>query len=469
MSNELFYQDATKLAELIRTKEVSPVEVVQAHIDRIAAVNPKVNAIVTIADDALKAAKAAEAAVLSGAELGPLHGVPFTVKDSIDTAGVLTQRGSPIYRGRIPDADATSVARMKSAGGILLAKTNLPEFSYWIESDNLLSGASNNPWDLTRTPGGSSGGESAAIAAGMSPIGLGTDLAISVRGPAAQTGITSMKATHGRVPMTGIWPRAPRRFWHVGPMARSVRDIALAFSQLAGPDGKDAFATSTVQFDAGIGRMPFRQLRVGWMVGPGFGPVDPEVVATVKAAADALKNIGVFVEQVGIPALERDFALDVFNKLHVMEMKPAFAAATAGRRQDELYKMAKTMLSLPDTSMSDYIEAQQTAERLRDGYADYFSRYDALITHVLPIPAHKHGVESFVIDGQTVDATYLQGATVPLNVTGLPGVAMRFGTSKEGLPINVQIVGKWQAESTILHIASLLEAVSPVRDLHPAV
>ena len=119
----------------------------------------------------------------------------------------------------------------------------------------------------------------------MSPIGLGTDLAISVRGPAAQTGITSMKATHGRVPMTGIWPRAPRRFWHVGPMARSVRDIALAFSQLAGPDGKDAFSSSTTMFDAGIGRQPFRQLRVGWMVGPGFGPVDPEVAATVKAAA----------------------------------------------------------------------------------------------------------------------------------------------------------------------------------------
>lgn len=467
MNTELFYQDATKLAELIRTKEVSPVEVMQAHIDRIQATNPKVNAIVTIADDALKAAKAAEAAVLSGADLGPLHGVPFTVKDSIDTAGVATQRGSPIFKGRVPDVDAKSVARMKSAGGILLAKTNLPEFSYWIESDNLLSGASNNPWDLTRTPGGSSGGESAAIAAGMSPLGLGTDLAISVRGPAAQTGITSMKATHGRVPMTGIWPRAPRRFWHVGPMARSVRDIALAFSQLAGPDGQDAFATSTVQFDAGLGNAPSRPLRVGWMVGPGFGPVDPEVAATVKAAAKALQDIGIFVEHVGIPALERDFALDVFNKLHVMEMKPAFAAATAGRGQDELYKMAKTMLSLPDTSMKDYIEAEQAAERLRDGYADYFTRYDALITHVLPIPAHKHGVETFVIDGQTVDATYLQGATVPLNVTGLPGLAMRFGTSREGLPINIQIVGKWQAESTILHVASLLEAVSPVRGLHP--
>jgi len=439
---------------------------VQAHLDRIAAVNPRINAIVTLADGVLKAAKAAEAAVLAGDELGPLHGVPFTVKDSIDTADVLTQRGSPIFKGRVPNADATSVARMKKAGGILLAKTNLPEFSYWIESDNLLSGRSNNPWDVTRTPGGSSGGESAAIAAGMSPIGLGTDLAISVRGPAAQTGITSMKATHGRVPMTGIWPRAPRRFWHVGPMARSVRDIALAFSQLVGPDGRDAFSTSTVQFDAGIGRQPYRQLRVGWMVGPGFGPVDPEVAATVRAAAEALKDVGVFVEQVSIPALERDFALDVFNRLHVMEMKPAFAEATAGH-EDKMYKMAKTMLSLPDTSMKDYIDAEQAAERLRDGYADYFSRYDALITHVLPIPAHKHGVGEFIIDGQTVDATYLQGATVPLNVTGLPGVAMRFGTSKEGLPINVQIVGKWQAESTILHVASLLEGVSPVRNLHP--
>jgi aspartyl-tRNA(Asn)/glutamyl-tRNA(Gln) amidotransferase subunit A len=467
MSNELIYSDATKLADLIRTKQVSPVEVVQAHLGRIEAVDPQINAIVTLADGALEAARRAEAAVLAGERLGPLHGVPFTAKDSIDTEGVLTQRGSPIFKGRLPDRDATSVARMKQAGAILLGKTNLPEFSYWIESDNLLSGRSNNPWDLERTPGGSSGGESAAIAAGMSPIGLGTDLAISVRGPAAQTGITSMKATHGRVPMTGIWPRAPRRFWHVGPMARSVRDIALAFSQLAGPDGQDAFASSTVLFDAGMGRQPFRQLRVGWMVGPGFGPVDPEVAATVKAAADALSNIGLSVEHVGIPALEKDFALDVFNRLHVMEMKPAFREATAGRRDDELYKMAKTMLSLPDTSMEDYIEAEQAAERLRDGYADYFSRYDALITHVLPIPAHKHGVEKFVIDGQTVDATYLQGATVPLNVTGLPGVSMRFGTSSEGLPINVQIVGKWQAESTILHVASLLESISPTRGLRP--
>lgn len=466
MNPDLLFSDATRLAALIRTRQVSPTEVVQAHLDRIAAVDPAINAIVTLADDTLAAAKTAEAAILSGEELGPLHGVPFTVKDSIDTAGVLTQRGSPIFKGRRPAADATSVARLKAAGGILLAKTNLPEFSYWIESDNLLSGRTNNPWDVTRTPGGSSGGESAAIAAGMSPLGLGTDLAISVRGPAAQTGITSMKATHGRVPMTGIWPRAPRRFWHVGPMARSVRDIALAFAVLAGPDGQDAFATSTGPFDAEHARPLSRPLRVGWMVGPGLGPVEPEVAATVRAAAEALKGLGLVVEPVGIPALARDSALDVFNRLHVMEMKPAFRAATAGH-EDEIYTMAKTMLSLPDTSMDDFIAAEQAAERLRDGYAAYFRSYDVLITQVLPMPAHAHGAAHVVIDGQTVDATYLQSATVPLNVTGLPGLSMRFGTSKEGLPINVQIIGSWLAESTILQVAALLESVSPVRGLYP--
>ena len=173
---DLNYRDATELAELIRTRKVSPVEVMQAHLDRIAAVNPKLNAVVTVADKALEAAKAAEAAVISGKEkLGPLHGVPFTVKDSIDTAHVLTQRGSPIFQGRVPQVDAVCVARMKAAGAILLAKTNLPEFSYSTESGNLLTGRTNNPWNLERTPGGSSGGESAAIAAGL-PSSLRMDV-----------------------------------------------------------------------------------------------------------------------------------------------------------------------------------------------------------------------------------------------------------------------------------------------------
>jgi aspartyl-tRNA(Asn)/glutamyl-tRNA(Gln) amidotransferase subunit A len=467
LSTELIYSDATKLAELIRTREVSPVEVMQAHLDRIEAVNPKVNAIVTIVEDALEFARKAEVAVLRGDELGPLHGVPFTVKDSIDTAMVLTQRGSPIFKGRTPDTDATSVARLKKAGGILLAKTNLPEFSYGIESDNLLTGRTNNPWNLDLTPGGSSGGESAAIAAGMSPLGLGTDLAISLRGPAAHTGIVSLKATHGRVPMTGIWPREPRRFWHVGPMARSIRDLSLAFSQLAGPDGQDGYSSSAIPFDVGIGSDKERSLRVGWLVESGFGPVDHETASTVQAAAAALKDLGHTIESVRIPALERDFALDVFTRLHVLEMKPGFVETTAGRSEDEIGDMARFMLSSPDTPAADYIDAAQAAERLKDGYAEYFQKYDVLLTPVLPTPSFKHGQAELLINGQTVNVMGIMSATTPLSVTGLPGVSIRFGTSHDGMPIGVQIVGSWQAESTILHVASLLEQVSPVRDLHP--
>ncbi|WP_294307650.1 amidase [uncultured Chryseobacterium sp.] len=465
----IYYQDASSLAELIRNREISPVEVLKTLHERINSLTPSINAMVTLSDHAVREAELAEKMVLSGEKLGPFHGVPFTVKDSIDTLNVLTQRGSPIFKGRIPDRDATSVARMKNAGGILLGKTNLPEFSYWIESDNLLSGRTNNPCDLSLTPGGSSGGESAAIEAGLSPIGLGTDLAISVRGPAAQTGIVSLKATHGSIPMTGIWPRVPRRFWHVGPMARSIRDLSLAFSVLSGPDGKDGFASFEAPSNHLQRNIPDRPLRIGWMVGPGFGPVDPEVANTVKSAAVALKELGHIVEQVEIPALEKDFALEVFNRIHVMEMKEAFRQTTEGRSEDEIYKMAKTMLSLPETSMKDYIHAEQAAERIRDGFAEYFFQYDVLLTHVLPIPAYPHGEEHFVIDGKNVDATYLQGATVPLNVTGLPGVSMRFGTSREGLPINVQIIGSWHAEPMILHVASLLESAGSFSDLHPPI
>jgi aspartyl-tRNA(Asn)/glutamyl-tRNA(Gln) amidotransferase subunit A len=185
----IYYLDATKLATLIRTKQSSSREVVQAHLDRISAVNPEINAIVTLmADDALKGADAADKAIASGAELGQFHGVPFTIKDSFDTAGVLTQRGSKLFAGNIPHRDATTVTRLKAAGGIPLAKTNLPEFAAWTESDNLLTGRTNNPRNLDRTSGGSSGGESAVIAAGLCPIGIGSDVAISLRGPAACTG-----------------------------------------------------------------------------------------------------------------------------------------------------------------------------------------------------------------------------------------------------------------------------------------
>ena len=267
--------------------------------------------------------------------------------------------------------------------------------------------------------------------------------------------------------MTGVWPRVPRRFWHVGPMARSVRDLALAYSILAGPDGQDAFSTSAGLLDSGVGPSPARQLKVGWLVEPGFGPIDPAVRTTVELAAEALKGAGCAVEPERIAALERDFALDVFLRLHVNEMKPAFEEAIAGHPDEHIFGIARGMLKNPTTPMHSFIDAEQAAERLKDGFAEYFQRYDALLCPVLPTPAHEHGVKELTIDGQTVDATYVMAATVPCNITGLPGLSIRFGTSHEGLPINVQLVGSWLAESTVLYLASLLESVSPVRDLRP--
>lgn len=467
MKTDPTFADATTLAELIRSTQLTSVQVVQRHLDRIKAIDPQINAIVTLDDDALTEAQAADDALTAGAEVGPLHGVPFTVKDSIDTAGVPTQRGTPIFRGRIPQQDAVSVARMKSAGAILLAKTNLPEFSYSTETVNLLSGRSNNPWNLSRTPGGSSGGESAAVAAGLSPIGLATDLAISVRGPAANTGIVALKPTHGRIPMTGVWPRAPRRNWHV-EMARSVRDVALAYSLMSGPDGADGFAVTSRHHDAGDPSRPTEQLRVGWFTDSGLGPVDPEVARTVREAAEALGAAGVQVEEVTIPVLQQDNPLALFNLLHVMELKPAMAEVTAGH-EGEMFTMSRAMLATPDTTLEDYIAAEQGSERLRDAYADYFSRFDALLLPVLPLPAHEHGLSELVIDGRTVDASHIQTFTVQFNITGMPALSMRFGTSTDGLPIGVQVAGPWHAESTVLRLASLLESMTPVRDLHPEI
>src|ERR1700748_97692 len=216
-NDPIYYQEASTLAEMIRNKEVTSVEVVQAHLDRVAAINLQIKAVVTLmGEQALKDAVAADKAVTAGGKLGPLHGVPFSIKDAIDTAGVPTQYGSKIFEGNIPGKDATVVTRMKNAGAIPLMKTNIPEFSAHWESENLVTGRTLNPWNPDRTPGGSSGGEAAAIAGGLSPIGIGSDLSISVRGPAAFTGIAALKATHGRVPYTGHFPRVLSRWWHIG-------------------------------------------------------------------------------------------------------------------------------------------------------------------------------------------------------------------------------------------------------------
>lgn len=462
MTDKIIQMDATRIAELIALREISPVEVVQTHLDRIAEVDGKVNAIVTLAGDALDAAKKAEKEVMSGGRLGPLHGVPFTVKDSIDTGGVPTQRGSPIFEGHVPKVDATAVARLKAAGGILLAKTNAPEFAYSIETDNLLSGRTNNPWNLDYTPGGSSGGESAAIAAGMSPLGLGSDVAISTRGPAAHTGIVGLKATHGRVPLTGHWPPLPRRFWHIGPMARSVRDVALAYSLIAGPDGTDGYSFAPPEIDTGKAAHP---LRVGWLT-DFFGPLDPEVAATVEDAARALGAAGCQVEQVALPILKETDGVALFWKLQQMETRSLFETVTAGREK-EVFHHVKAIFSTPDTPIEEFVAAEQAQERLRDAFAGYFRHHDVLLCPVTPFPATKHGLGDVMVDGRTFSPFQVMNATSIFSLTGNPAITVRFGTSRGGLPIGVQLVSSWYAEATIFDAASRLERLSAVRDLHP--
>jgi aspartyl-tRNA(Asn)/glutamyl-tRNA(Gln) amidotransferase subunit A len=466
-TGSIYYKDATELAALIRTKQLSSREVVQTHLDRIAAVNPKVNAIVTLmADDALQSADAADKALASGIDLGPLHGVPFTIKDAIDTAGVLTQRASRIFAGNIPTKDATVVTRFKAAGAIPLAKTNLPEFSAWQETDNLVTGLSRNPWNLDRTPGGSSGGESAAIAAGLSPIGIGSDLAISVRGPAALTGIVGLKATHGRIPYTGHWPEVLNRYFHIGPLARSVRDIATAFSIMQGPDGIDGLAIHAKDTEPYNGPVADRLIRVGCLVEPGFGPVDREIASAVTAAADLLRDVGCSVEAVQIPILEENNYFDPAITLYGAELG-RYVRRFVGDREAELHFIGKIYVSSPDPSLADYIDAEIKTDQLKSAFAGYFQKYDVLLCPVIPFTAPPPGLEAYVVNGEKVPSTHMMRATVPFNLSGLPALSVPFSFSSEQLPINVQLVSKWFDEEMILRLGQLIESATDAHNRHP--
>lgn len=453
---DLLSLDATEMARLILSKKVSPVEVIEAYLNQIEKFNPSINAIVTLVDRSIDRAREAEQAIMRGETWGPLHGVPFTIKDCIDTAGIKTTMGSLIYENNVPSVDATVVKRLSDSGGILIGKTNLPEFALWWETGNRIFGRTNNPWDLKRTPGGSSGGEAAAIASRMSPIGVGSDVGGSIREPANYCGIVGLKATHGRIPLTGHWPDVLLRYMHVGPLSRTVRDASLTLSILSGYDRIDSYA---LRLDPPVIDLdpPINGLKIGCCTEDYFEPVDPEVKKTVLKAAKKFEDMGCNIETLSLDSWNKLSAQAISDSLFIVEGQYWLKSVVQGKEQ-LLAPNIKSRLSKKTPSMEEYQQAISNSDSLKQEVAKLFDEYDLLICPVGPIPAHLHNSNMLEINGQTVPARNALRATVPFDITGSPAISVPFGMSSTGLPIGVQIIGRHLDEETILRAASKLEA-----------
>lgn len=473
---EIIWMDATELAERIRSKQVSPVEVLQAHLDRIEAVNPKVNAIVTMVDGAMEKARAAERAVMAGKRLGPLHGVPITIKDCLNTAGVRTTYGSLLFKDFVPKTDATVVARLKRVGAIFFAKTNTPEFTLDAETSNRVFGRTVNPWDFARSPSGSSGGEAAALACGMTPLGMGSDVGGSIRVPATYCGIVGLKATHGRIPLTGFWPEILMRYMFVGPMTRTVRDNALALSIVAGADGADPYAVPL--------KAPLRQaqgrpwvpdldklpkLRIGWSPEDGYAPVAKVVQRVVAKAAAALADAGCQVEQVSLPWLrKRDYLKEAFDNYAgeaIVELEPIIK----GRESDLAPNIAR-FLSRSKPDFDQFVRSLTGLEELKRDTAAFFQKYDVLLGPSATIVPPLHDAPEHNVDGRIAPRFHGSKNTAPWNVTGSPALSVPFGWTPDGrLPIGVELIGRHFEETTLLLAGAALERAAEGRGRRPPV
>lgn len=450
----LCFRSATALAGLIRAGEVSSVEVVGACLARIAEVNPRINAVVRLADDALDRARAADAALARGDVAGPLHGVPFTIKDSLDTAGVVTTAGTIGWAARIPERDATVVARLRAAGGILLGKTNTPEFTWSDETDNDVYGRTSNPYDLERTPGGSSGGPGAIVAAGGSPFDIGSDTGDSIRQPSHVCGIAGLKPTSGRVPRTGHWPGFEgilESLTQLGPMARRVEDLALLLPIIAGPDGEDPHVAPVPLGDPSV--VAVDRLRVAVFTDNGVRTPTPETIEAVEAAAEALAAAGASVEPRVPPGLGD--AWEAWNGLVRADgwawlQRLIAAAGTSGMGS---YDTRTGWLSAPDPLTGSELTALvERADAIRSRLLRWLQGTDLLVCPAMPQPAIRHGESTADWFGDTYSDVH--------NLTGWPAVVVRGGTSREGLPIGVQLVAQPWREDVALAGARVVEAAS---------
>jgi len=451
---------ACSLASEIRAKSNSPVEVARAHLDRIQRLNPKLNAFVDWQPEAVLAqARAAEAAIMRGDSLGPLHGVPLSIKASIDVAGHRCEAGSRLRAGYVAASDAPLVSRLRAAGALILGVTNTPELLMAWETDNLLYGRTNNPWDLSRTPGGSSGGEAAAIAAGLSAGGVGSDGGGSIREPAHFCGICGLKPTPGRIPSTGHFPKSGGPFallGVVGPMARTVEDVRILFEAMAGADDGDTCSAPVPL------RWPSQdelsQTAIGFFEDDGRTPVTAETRQAVRQAADALRGARFRVDPFRPDGLEegRELWWKFFGVAGGMILGPMLR----GHESDLspiLRQFSGWTAAEPPHSGDSLLAAWLGRDEVRERILQQMRKYPVLLCPVAAIPAFRHGEREWQVQGKTVKYLDAWSYCEWFNLLGFPALVVPMGRSAEDLPIGVQIVGRPWEEELVLAVGAALE------------
>lgn len=458
--DKLIYLSAKTLAQAIRAKEISSEEVVEAYLERIEEVNPKLNAIVQLqANNAREQARKADADLARGDIKGPLHGVPFTIKDNAETKGIISTSGTKGRSSFVPDQDATIVTRMKAAGAILLGKTNLPELALAFESDNLVYGCTLNPYDLSRTSGGSSGGEAAIITAGGSPLGLGNDAGGSIRLPSHFCGIAGIKPTAGRVPLTGHFPppfgHIPQ-IWQAGPMARYVEDLILTLPIIAGVDWRDPAIVPMPLGDPYA--VEIDKLRAAVYTDNGIMPATSETVKVVNKAAKILSDVGMVVTE-DIPAgIEQSFWFE--NSLFEVDGGYFIEKSLGSAKTTEMHPFTSGILGECRSRVrtpAEFGEFLIQLDMFRSTMLSFMENYDVIICPVCAYPALPHGTSFEYFPAFSYTMTY--------NLTGWPAAVVRAGTSREGLPIGVQVVARpWRDDVTLAvvqHIEKVLGGWQP--------
>ena len=457
--DELTSLSLCEMAAAIRSGDASPEQLVVAHLDRIEQLNPTLNAFVFRNHRSLENARTATELLCRGLKVGPLHGVPITIKCSVDVMGWPCPVGSRLRSGYVAQSDAPLVSRLRRAGAILLGNTNTPEFLMAYETDNLICGRTNSPWQLERTPGGSSGGEAAAIAACCSAGGVGSDGGGSIRIPAHFTGICGLKPTNGRVPATGHFPASTGHFsiiGVVGPMARTFDDIKLLFEIMAGLDYSDP-SSSPVPF-RNPNETEVARLRIGFFEHDGLTPVTCETCAAVRKAATILENSGMAVEEFLPAGLSEALKLwwDFFGRAGEHVLQPLVAD-----RESDLSPILKAFLDRarngPPLTLDGLLQSMLGRDELRSNFLREMEKYRILLCPVCAVPAFRHGEREWTIEDRAVDYWQAMSYSQWFNLLGNPAAVVPVGKSPEGLPIGVQVVGRPFEDELVLAVAKKIQ------------